>query len=201
MEQELFDRIYASIANKETTYDGVYYTGVKTTKIVCRPSCRARTPKRENIKLYRSVAAAVRDGFRPCKRCKPETPGVHGPDAALAAQTDALIAERFGGRLTLRDMADELAVSPYHLQRTYKRVSGKSPMERLHEMRLAEACRLLGAGTQPVAAVAGTVGFRSASHFAVWFKGETGVSPVEYRGSRRATGSYGSEQRSRTNAT
>jgi AraC family transcriptional regulator of adaptative response / methylphosphotriester-DNA alkyltransferase methyltransferase len=156
---------------------------VKTTKIVCRPSCRARTPKPENIKLYRSVAAAVRDGFRPCKRCKPETPGPHGPDAALAAQVDALIAEQYGERLTLRALANELAVSPFHLQRTYKRVTGRSPINRLHEMRLAEACRLLSAGAA-AADTARAVGFRSSSHFAVWFRAETGMSPVEYRDGR-----------------
>ncbi|AFC31421.1 AdaA [Paenibacillus mucilaginosus 3016] len=94
MEPELFDRIYETIANKEDTYDGVYYTGVLTTRIVCRPSCRARTPKKENIRLYPSVEAAIQAGFRPCKRCKPEAPGPHGPDRALAAQVDALIATR-----------------------------------------------------------------------------------------------------------
>lgn len=181
VEQEVFERVYDTIVKKESTYDGIYYTGVKTTKIVCRPSCRARTPKRENIKLYRSVNAALRDGFRPCKRCKPETPGTLGPDAALAAQIDALIEERYGDRLTLRVLATELAVSPFHMQRTYKRVTGRSPMDRLHETRLAEARRLLSSGNRAAADVARAVGFRSASHFAVWFRAETGMSPVEYR--------------------
>jgi AraC family transcriptional regulator of adaptative response / methylphosphotriester-DNA alkyltransferase methyltransferase len=192
MDAELFEKVYASIVRKETTYDGVYYTGVKTTRIVCRPSCRSRTPKRENIVLYPSVMAAVRDGFRPCKRCKPETPGPLGPDAVLAAQTDAVIAACYGERLTLRTIADRLAVSPYHLQRTYKRVTGQSPMERLHETRLAAARRLLGESELPVLEVAKAVGFRSASHFAVWFRGKTEASPAEYRDARAAE--RGSEQ-------
>jgi AraC family transcriptional regulator of adaptative response / methylphosphotriester-DNA alkyltransferase methyltransferase len=181
VEQELFERVYASIVNKEATYDGIYYTGVKTTRIVCRPSCRARTPKRENITLYPSVRAAVRDGFRPCKRCRPDAPGPHGPDATLAAQTDALLAARYSERLTLQLLAKELAISPYHLQRTYKRVTGVSPLERLHDIRLAAARRMLRDGAAAVAEVARAVGFRSASHFAVWFRAETGASPVEYR--------------------
>jgi AraC family transcriptional regulator of adaptative response / methylphosphotriester-DNA alkyltransferase methyltransferase len=184
MDAELFEKVYASIVRKETTYDGIYYTGVKTTRIVCRPSCRSRTPKRENITLYPSVQAAARDGFRPCKRCKPETPGPLGPDAALAAQTDAMIAACYGERLTLRTIANRLAISPYHLQRTYKRVTGQSPMGRLHETRLAAARRLLAESGLPVLEVAQAVGFRSASHFAVWFREKTGASPAEYRGVR-----------------
>lgn len=89
MDAELFNKVYDSIVKRESTYDGIYYTGVKTTRIVCRPSCRARTPKQENITLYPSLKAAVREGFRPCKRCKPDTPGALNPDAMLAAQTDA----------------------------------------------------------------------------------------------------------------
>ncbi|MFM1652898.1 bifunctional transcriptional activator/DNA repair enzyme AdaA [Brevibacillus sp. B_LB10_24] len=181
MNAELFDKVYDSIVKKESTYDGVYYTGVKTTRIVCRPSCRAKTPKRENITLYTSVKAAIRDGFRPCKRCKPETPGALGPDAQLAAQTDAVIDACYGERVTLQAIAQKLAISPYHLQRTYKRVTGLTPMERLHQTRLSAAKRLLENGNLPMFEVAAAVGFRSASHFAVWFRGQTGLSPSAYR--------------------
>ncbi|WP_231571524.1 Ada metal-binding domain-containing protein [Gordoniibacillus kamchatkensis] len=111
MDTELFEKVYDSIVKKESTYDGIYYTGVKTTRIVCRPSCRAKTPKPENITLYSSVRAAIRDGFRPCKRCKPETPGALGPDAMLAAQTDAVIAAGYGERVTLQTIAQQLAIS------------------------------------------------------------------------------------------
>ncbi|WP_231571530.1 helix-turn-helix domain-containing protein [Gordoniibacillus kamchatkensis] len=56
-----------------------------------------------------------------------------------------------------------------------------TPMERLHETRLAAARRLLAEGAMPVLEVAGAVGFRSASHFAVWFREQTGMSPTAYR--------------------
>ncbi|MFC0215480.1 Ada metal-binding domain-containing protein [Paenibacillus chartarius] len=147
LDPTLFEHLYASIARKESTYDGVYYTGVKTTRIVCRPSCRARTPYRENITFYRSLDAALSDGFRPCKRCRPEANGALRPDAALAVQADAWIEAHYGERLTLRELARRLAVSPFHLQRTYKRVTGRSPMEKLHDVRFAAAKRLLTAGS------------------------------------------------------
>lgn len=185
LDEELFNKVYESIVKKESTYDGIYYTGVKTTRIVCRPSCRAKTPKRENITLYPSVQAAIRDGFRPCKRCKPEFPGALGPDALLAAQTDAIIAACYGERISLREIAQKLAISPYHLQRTYKRVTGRSPMEQLHKTQLTAALRLLEEEKLPIHEVAGKVGFRGASHFAVWFREQTGRSPSAYRKERK----------------
>ncbi|MCZ8521931.1 MULTISPECIES: bifunctional transcriptional activator/DNA repair enzyme AdaA [Paenibacillus] len=181
MDPELFDRIYESIASKESTYDGVYYTGVLTTRIVCRPSCRARTPKRENIRLYPSVEEAVAAGFRPCKRCKPESPGSHGPDAALAAEVDALIEAGFGGPITLKTLAARLAVSPYHLQRTYKRVTGRSPAERLQMARVQAARHMLEHTESSMTEIGAAVGFRSPSHFAVWFRQQTGFSPTAFR--------------------
>ncbi len=181
MNPELFDRIYESIAKKESTYDGVFYTGVLTTKIVCRPSCRARTPKRENIKLYDSFEGAIRAGFRPCKRCRPEEPGPHGPDAALAAKVDALIGEHLSERVTLKSLAAALAISPYHLQRTYKRLVGHSPAVQLQRARIEAAQQMLADGKNSISEIGSAVGFRSPSHFAVWFRSETGLTPSEYR--------------------
>jgi AraC family transcriptional regulator of adaptative response / methylphosphotriester-DNA alkyltransferase methyltransferase len=181
MDAELFDKIYDSIANKQSTYDGIYYTGVKTTKIVCRPSCRARTPKRENITLYPNLKSALRDGFRPCKRCKPDTPGTLNPDAMLAAQVDAMITTNFKSALTLSILANQLAISPYHLQRTYKRVTDRTPMEQLHQVRLKEAKLLLANKELTIHGVALSIGYKTASHFAVWFREQTELTPTAYR--------------------
>jgi len=181
MDTELFERVYETIVNKESTFDGVYYTCVKTTKIVCRPSCRARTPKRENIQLARSVDEAIRNGFRPCKRCKPEQSGPLGPDAVLAAQVDTLIRERLDRRLTLRDLSMRLAISPFHLQRTYKRVKGHSPADELQRIKVEKAKKLLKNEAATIADIGSAVGFRSPSHFTVWFRQATGITASEYR--------------------
>ncbi|MFP4975009.1 bifunctional transcriptional activator/DNA repair enzyme AdaA [Paenibacillus sp. CN-4] len=181
MDAQLFDRIYETVAAKEATYDGVFYTGVRTTGIVCRPSCRARTPKRENVTFYPSLEAAVRDGFRPCKRCRPEENGRLSPDAALAAQVDAIIRVRFAEHLTLKELAGSLAVSPFHLQRTYTRVTGRSPAAALDEVRLGWAKQCLAQSEMEVRAVAESAGFRGASHFSAWFRERTGFTPGDYR--------------------
>jgi len=181
MDADLFDKVYESIVNRQSTYDGIYYTGVKTTKIVCRPSCRARTPKPENITLYPNLKAALRDGFRPCKRCKPDTPGTLNPDAILAAQVDALITANYQSAVTLTSLADQLAISPYHLQRTYKRVTDRTPIEKLHQIRLKEVKILLANQELTIQDIALSVGYKNASHFAAWFREQTGLSPTAYR--------------------
>ena len=66
-----FKQKYAAIGNKSTVYEGVFITGVKTTGIFCRPSCRARKPNIENVEFYDTVQQAIQNGYRACKMCKP----------------------------------------------------------------------------------------------------------------------------------
>ncbi|WP_150272415.1 Ada metal-binding domain-containing protein [Paenibacillus tepidiphilus] len=185
MDQATFERIYDTVVRREPTFDGVYYTGVLTTRIVCRPSCRARTPKACNVTFYTSLEEAVAAGFRPCKRCKPEEGGALRPDAVLAARTDELLQARMGEKLTLRLLAEELNVSPFHLQRTYKQVRGRSPAARLEELRLAQACLLLAETQTPVAGIARQTGVSGPSHFTAWFTRKTGLTPTEYRAEKQ----------------
>lgn len=181
MEQHVFDLVYQAVVRRDARYDGVYYTGVQSTGIVCRPSCKARTPKPENVTFYPSLAEALRAGFRPCKRCRPEEGGALRPDAVLAAQADAVISAEFGWRLTLAELAGRLKVSASHLHRTYKAVTGTTPAARLDRVRLDKARELLRSGGGPVAEIGRAVGFRGASHFAAWFQRHEGASPTEYR--------------------
>jgi AraC family transcriptional regulator of adaptative response / methylphosphotriester-DNA alkyltransferase methyltransferase len=185
MDQALFERIYDSVVRREPTYDGVYYTAVLTTHIVCRPSCRARTPKAGNVEFYTSLEEATRAGFRPCKRCRPEEGGVLRPDAVLAAQADAIMEARLAEKLTLAKLAEQLKVSPFHLQRTYTRVTGQSPAVKLDQLRITKTCELLAATELPVAEIGRAAGFQGASHFAAWFARKTGLPPTEYRNQSR----------------
>lgn len=63
--------MYRAIVRKDPSFDGVFFTGVKTTGIFCRPSCRAKTPRRENVQFFRGVSDALFAGYRACLRCKP----------------------------------------------------------------------------------------------------------------------------------
>ncbi len=66
-----FEEKYDAVGHKGDEYEGIFITAVKTTGIFCRPSCRARKPKQENVTFYDSVEQAMANGFRPCKLCKP----------------------------------------------------------------------------------------------------------------------------------
>ncbi|GAA0542686.1 bifunctional transcriptional activator/DNA repair enzyme AdaA [Chitinophaga japonensis] len=65
------DVMYQAILNKDTSFEGVFFTAVKTTGIFCRPSCRARKPKKENVEFFSTVREAITKGYRPCRVCNP----------------------------------------------------------------------------------------------------------------------------------
>src|SRR5512141_2713997 len=65
------DAMYQAIVNKDTSFEGVFFTAVKTTGIFCRPSCRARKPKKENVEFFSTAKEAILKGYRPCKVCNP----------------------------------------------------------------------------------------------------------------------------------
>ncbi len=76
MNKLTFQEKYSAIGKKEPLYEGIFVTAVKTTGIFCRPSCRARKPKPENIVFYDTAQEALQHGYRPCKVCRPmEKPG------------------------------------------------------------------------------------------------------------------------------
>ena len=73
---EDFDRCYRAAASRDSRFDGWFFTAVTSTGIYCRPSCPALTPKRDNVRFFRTAAAAQGAGFRACRRCRPDaSPG------------------------------------------------------------------------------------------------------------------------------
>src|SRR5690606_7216774 len=68
------DPRWAAVATRDAAQDGRFYYAVRTTGVVCRPSCRARTPRPENVTFHATLADAVQAGYRPCKRCRPGEP-------------------------------------------------------------------------------------------------------------------------------
>jgi len=183
------DMVYEAILGHDTKFDGIYYVGIKSTGIFCRPSCRSRTPKKENIVVFDSIESAEKAGFRACKRCRPDDPGRHGPDAQLAGRLKDLVQKSYDRPLTLAGLAAELNVSQYHLQRVFKRIIGITPARYLHDLRMEQARQLLERGDLPIREIAFGVGFRSLSHFASAFQKANGSSPLKYRDQVRRPGS------------
>ncbi|WP_158289549.1 DNA-3-methyladenine glycosylase 2 family protein [Paenibacillus flagellatus] len=173
--------LWNTILTRDRKYDGIYWLGIRTTGIYCRPSCRSRLPRIENVRVFASAEEARQAGFRACKRCKPDTPGHNGPDAELTARVNGLLASRPLDPPTLGELAAELNVSPFHLQRTFKRITGTSPSALAAKTRLDAAAKRLAETDDSVTQVAGEAGFRSASHFAAAFRKAFGTTPTAFR--------------------
>lgn len=173
--------LWKAIMNCETTFDGKYYYAVISTGIFCRPSCRSRTPRRENVRIFCSVNEAKSAGFRPCKRCRPDERPL-GPDAELVNRAKNIIHDRYYERLTLANLAKELVISPYHLHRVFKRLTGVTPAEYILQKRLDKAMAALKADrSRTITEIAFGVGFNSISHFSTVFQRMTGQTPSQYR--------------------
>jgi AraC family transcriptional regulator of adaptative response / methylphosphotriester-DNA alkyltransferase methyltransferase len=178
---DLLDIIYKAVLTHDPKFDGVYCIGIRSTGIFCRPSCRSRTPKRENVRVFDSIQSAKDAGFRACKRCKPEDPGPYGPDAQMVEGVKDLIRKNYDKPLGLAELAVQLNISPYHLHRIFKRVTGETPAQYLRQIRMEQAKRILKHTQHPIHEIAKNVGFRSISHFVSAFQKATGLTPSEYR--------------------
>lgn len=174
-----FGSLYRAFLRKDARLDGRVYIAVRTTGIYCMLSCRARTPRPENVTFYRSRAEVERDGFRPCRKCRPE---VHGGRRAL----EQAKLQKWLSHLTEEDsrvatVARQNGASPSGLYRKFRQHLGRSPREARGEARLARACELLRDRKKRIVDVAFEAGFSSVATFYRWFQRSTGVTPTTYR--------------------
>ncbi|MFC4810345.1 bifunctional transcriptional activator/DNA repair enzyme AdaA [Paenibacillus sp. GCM10023250] len=178
------DAQWTAIVGCDAAHDGAFYYGVSTTRIFCRPSCKSREPMREHVRIFNIAADAAQAGFRPCKRCKPD--GLRLPDEEWVDAIAESIRAHYPERITLDALAEQQHVSPYHLQRTFKRVWGESPADYLLRVRIEAAKTLLRETAAAIAEVGGDVGMPNAAHFATAFQKAAGCTPTQYRLAHRA---------------
>ena len=107
---------------RDARFDGKFFIAVRTTGIYCRPICRVRMPKVENITLYISAAAATEAGYRPCLRCRPEaapgTPAWSGTSTTVKRGL-RLISEGALDEQSIEELSDKLGVTSRHLGRLF----------------------------------------------------------------------------------
>ncbi|MDR3562552.1 MAG: Ada metal-binding domain-containing protein [Negativicutes bacterium] len=182
MGQHSEDVMWQATVNNDGGYDGRFFYAVRTTRIVCRPSCKSRVPSRENVEYFADVAAALANGYRPCKRCRPDLAAPYRPEREVVDKACDLLAKEFANPALLTELPAHVGVSKFHLGRLFKAVMGQTPKEYLLSIRLAKARELLAAGTLSVSQVCFETGFNSLSNFYALFRVATGLSPREYRG-------------------
>jgi len=177
--------LYNAFTSRDPRFDGVFYVGVTSTGIYCRPVCTAKTPKAANCRFFDSAEAAEKASFRPCLRCRPELAPGNAPidDAHRIANLVACRIEQgmLDNGAGLEQVAGKFGWSSRQIRRIVHRELGVSPMELVMTRRLLLAKQLLTETTLPVTEVAFASGFASLRRFNDAFSGRYGIPPTRLR--------------------
>lgn len=176
MPAPLTDPRWAALRTRDP--DATFFYSVRTTGVYCRPSCAARPARPENVAFHATTAAAERAGFRPCKRCRPTEPPAAARDAAVIARLCRLLESR-DPPPPLAELADHAGLSPHHLHRLFKRVTGVTPRAYAaahRDARTRDALRARPTVTDAIyeAGYASSSRFYAAAH-------RLGMTPTQYR--------------------
>ncbi|MCT6924196.1 Ada metal-binding domain-containing protein [Metasolibacillus sp.] len=174
-----FEEMWEKIIACDYKYDGLFFTAVKTTKIYCRPSCKSRKPKKVNVAFYDDRKTVEAAGFRPCKRCQPEVE--HSPHDAVVRKVIAFLVNHYKESITLSDIAEQIGLSPYYLDRLFKQETEETPRSYLEKIRIDKAAYLLNSTKLTNLEICYEVGFHSPSNFYKVFRNLKNCSPSEYR--------------------
>ncbi|MWV20847.1 bifunctional DNA-binding transcriptional regulator/O6-methylguanine-DNA methyltransferase Ada [Methylobacterium sp. 2A] len=170
---------WAALAARDARADGTFVYAVRTTGVYCRPSCASRAARPENVSFYRTCAEAEAAGFRPCRRCRPDAPGLAERRAEAVARACRLI-ETAETAPTLAALAGAAGMSAYHFHRVFKAATGVTPRAYAAAHRAAGlAARLPGAGSVTEALY--EAGYGAASRFYAEGAPRLGMAPALYR--------------------
>ena len=178
---------YQAAVSKDPRFDGVFFIAVTSTGIYCRPSCPAITPKRENMRFYRSAAAAQDAGFRACKRCRPDaSPG--SPEwnirADVVGRAMRLIADGVVDRDGVEGLASRVGYEQRQVRRLVTAELGAGPLAIARAQR-AQTARILTETTAlPLSEIAFAAGFTSIMQFNATIREVFAVTPSQLREAR-----------------
>ncbi len=177
-----FEEMYEALRRRDRSYEGRVYVCVRSTGVFCRVGvCPAPLPRPENVAFVQTVARALRLGFRPCRRCRPEVEGgLSALERRLVREALALLTGDAGPQ-TWQQIAERLGVSPSHLHRLFVQHTGRRPSDYRTDRRVDRAKALLAAPGARIVDVAFEAGFGSVSQFNRTFRQRMGMSPREYR--------------------
>jgi AraC family transcriptional regulator of adaptative response / methylphosphotriester-DNA alkyltransferase methyltransferase len=174
-----FDEMWVKIMECDRSYDGLFYTAVKTTKIFCRPSCRSRKPKKVNVEFFEMIKECEAAGYRACKRCQPEVE--HCPQIELIRKTTGYLVSSYKKKIVLQDIADHVGISPFYLERLFKEEMNETPREFLEKIRIDKAAFLIMNTEKTNLTICYEAGFRTPSSFYKAFRKIKNCSPSDYR--------------------
>lgn len=175
---------------RDRRFDGLFYLGVKSTGIYCRPICPARLPAESQVSYYPTAASAAAAGFRPCLRCRPDS--APGSAAWLGSETSLRRALQLIAQGALIDgnqmqLASRLGISERYLRKLFQKYLGVSPQQYALYQQVLLAKLLLHQTDLTITAIAFQAGFHSIRRFNAAFLQQLQLSPSQIR-RRRTTG-------------
>ncbi len=173
------DPRWAAVVARDHSADGRFFYAVRTTGVYCRPSCPSRRANPRNVAFYTTPRAAEKAGFRPCKRCRPDGPGVEAAQAATVAWACRMI-EGAEEKLATGALAKVVGLSTHHFHRMFKAVTGLTPGAYADAHR-AKKLRAELPGSRSVTAAAFDAGFNATSRFYEKSSAMLGMKPSAYR--------------------
>jgi len=171
------ETMYRALVDRDSSFEGIFFVGVRTTGIFCRPTCTAKKPARENVDFFTTPSEALHGGYRPCLRCHPMDPDKRPPQ--LIERLRAEVERAPGGRLTDKELA-AMAIDPSTARRQFKRHYGMTFQAYHRARRLGVALREVRRGGRVDQAKNGS-GFESASGFREAFTRIFGDPPTSAR--------------------
>src|SRR4051812_23346967 len=168
------ETMYRALVNRDPSFEGIFYIGVRTTGIFCRPTCSAKKAARANVDFFASSTDALENGYRPCLRCHPLDPNAHPPK--LIERLRAEVERAPDGRLTDKELA-ALSIDPSTARRQFKRHYGMTFQAYHRARRMGLALRGVRNGAR-VDEIQSQTGFESASGFRDAFARIFGDSPT-----------------------
>ena len=179
MSEAAADARWAAVTGRDRSADGRFVYSVSTTGVFCRPSCGARRPLPTHVRFHASVEAALRAGFRPCRRCRPEAdPADRGHGAAIARVCRHI--EQAEGIPPLGELAAIAGLSAHHFHRLFKAATGLTPRgyaEARRDTRVREALTRRPTVTDAMY----EAGFNSGGRFYEHAADALGMRPRDYR--------------------
>jgi len=170
---------WAAVIGRDRHADGRFFYSVSTTGVYCRPSCASRRARREHVRFHQTSADAVRAGFRPCKRCRPDEPALAEQRAAAVARACRLI-EGAETIPSLGMLAEAAGMSRFHFHRVFKSLTGVTPKGYAAAHRAGRVRKALAQASTVTEAIY-DAGFNSSGRFYAAAPGVLGMTPTSFR--------------------
>lgn len=170
--------LWKAVQARDARFDGAFVFGVKTTGIFCRPSCKAKPAKRQNVEFFEAAERAESNGFRACLRCRPKQAGRIDPKVELVMRALDIISD--DTEVSLDELGRQLEISSSHLQRTFKQIVGISPKKYAEVKKVERFKDELRGGSDVVTAMY-EAGYGSSSRLYENAAEKLGMTPAVYK--------------------